>query len=574
MYIRLISIFFLSVVCATLFPVLCLAQNDCDPGKKNGCHGCGPTLPPEPDTIIIPRRRPADPNEITGPIGYDGPRWVSVNDNLGFTVYFENDPDLATAPAQVVDIRLPIDPELNIFSLRLSDFGFGAFTFQPPANATYYSERLDVIDSLDVYVDVTAGIDVVKQEAFWIFESIDPATGLPPEDVLVGFLPVNDTIQIDTVVQRGEGFVSFTIKPQLSDVTGDSITAQASIVFDDNAPIITNTWSNLVDAVPPVSTLNPLSVGSGSPSIIVEWTGVDDTTAVGVDYYDLYVSVDGAPFTLHQSNIDTTALQYFGQEGPSYAFFVRATDNVGNREPLKGVGEDTITIGQGLLVSPIAFLQGAYDPNAGLMLDALRTSAVLPLSEPFTALGYTHIGGGGESVEPAVFDVSTADAIVDWVFLELRDKDDASVVLATRSALLQRDGDVVDLDGVSPVSFAEAPEDEYYLAVRHRNHLGAMSAMPAALSKTATVLDFTGDVNNTFGGINGIAVLGDGNLGLYSGDFDRNGQVQNTDYAGMVLTLGTAGYVSGDLDMNGQVQNTDVQFKLIPNIGKGQQFPQ
>ena len=47
--------------------------------------------------------------------------------------------------------------------------------------------------------------------------------------------------------------------------------------------------------------------------------------------------------------------------------------------------------------------------------DALRTAQLIPVNEPYTALGYKHIGGGGESVNPSVF----TDAIVDWVFLEL-----------------------------------------------------------------------------------------------------------------------------------------------------------
>ena len=78
--------------------------------------------------------------------------------------------------------------------------------------------------------------------------------------------------------------------------------------------------------------------------------------------------------------------------------------------------------------------------------------------------------------------------------------------------------------------------------------------------------------NKVFGGANGIAALGDGYFGLFSGDFDHNGQVQNTDYARMIITLGTAGYLQGDMDLNGQVQNIDLQKKLIPNIGKGGAF--
>ncbi len=144
---------------------------------------------------------------------------------------------------------------------------------------------------------------------------------------------------------------------------------------------------------------------------------------------------------------------------------------------------------------------------------------------------------------------------------------------AARSALLQRDGNVVDLDGVSPVAFADVAADDYYLIVKHRNHIGVMSAMPIAFSATTTVVDFTGDIAGVFGNVNGIASLEDGKLGLYSGDFDHNGQVQNTDYNGLAITLGLAGYRLGDFDLNGQVQNTDLQLLLVPNIGRGQTFP-
>ncbi len=181
----------------------------------------------------------------------------------------------------------------------------------------------------------------------------------------------------------------------------------------------------------------------------------------------------------------------------------------------------------------------------------------------------------GKNTSQTVFDLSGANAIVDWVFLELRDKTDFSITKATRSALLQRDGDVVDVDGQSPVSFFNLPADEYYLVVKHRNHLGVMSAAPVAISRALSVVDLTSDLNNVFGGVNGVARLGDGLLGVFSGDFNHSGQIQNTDFNFMIPTLGVpAGYLPGDHDLNGQVQNTDLQLKLIPNIGRGQPFGQ
>jgi photosystem II stability/assembly factor-like uncharacterized protein/Leucine-rich repeat (LRR) protein len=226
----------------------------------------------------------------------------------------------------------------------------------------------------------------------------------------------------------------------------------------------------------------------------------------------------------------------------------------------------------GLRITPKVYLQGPYNPTTGFMNDHLRDNNLLPQTEPYDALGYTLVGSGGETAEPSVFETTGPDAIVDWVFLELRDKSDPTMVLATRSALLQADGDVVDTDGVAPVNFADLPPDDYYLVVKHRNHLGVMTAAPVALSATPTSIDFTTDLNQVAGGANGIAALPGGKLGLYSGDFNGNGQVQNTDYAAMVLTLGTAGYLPGDFDLNGQVQNTDLQLRLVPNIGRGAAF--
>ncbi|MBK8490831.1 MAG: hypothetical protein IPL49_08030 [Saprospirales bacterium] len=138
------------------------------------------------------------------------------------------------------------------------------------------------------------------------------------------------------------------------------------------------------------------------------------------------------------------------------------------------------------------FLQGPYDSLSGLMNDALRAAAptLIPDSEPYSAINTAFPGAFVEvnnyvveSVSPSVFTVTGDNAIVDWVWLELRDKTNSNTLLATRCALVQRDGDIVDLDGSSAVLFPDSYVDEYYLMVRHRNHLGAM---------TATAIDFTG----------------------------------------------------------------------------------
>lgn len=227
------------------------------------------------------------------------------------------------------------------------------------------------------------------------------------------------------------------------------------------------------------------------------------------------------------------------------------------------------TLSKGLIkLSAKALLTGTYDAS-GLMNDDLRSNNLLPNNEPYTDLGFSH--NGEETIIDGVFDITGDDAIVDWIYIELRDETTPSTVLATRAALIQKDGDIVDVDGKSNVTF-DIAAGNYYVVVQHRNHLGIMSASVLALSTTETTYDFTASLSNTQGGANGINDLGNGYYGLYSGDVDYNGQVQNSDITPVLLIIGTAGYLTEDADMNGQVQNSDIQNKLQPYTGKGEQF--
>ena len=106
----------------------------------------------------------------------------------------------------------------------------------------------------------------------------------------------------------------------------------------------------------------------------------------------------------------------------------------------------TITGGAVVRVAAKVFLDGPYVSGTQLMNDNLRNLGIIPTVEPYTGIGYTHVGGGGESVTAPVLAVTGNNAIVDWVVLELRDKNNSASLLRTRTALVQRDGDVVDVD--------------------------------------------------------------------------------------------------------------------------------
>ena len=150
----------------------------------------------------------------------------------------------------------------------------------------------------------------------------------------------------------------------------------------------------------------------------------------------------------------------------------------------------------GIRIAPKVWLQGPLLGvlNGGLMRDDLRARGLLPAQEPYTALpGFDHTGGGGgEAVtDSLLYFFEGNNAIVDWVFVEIRDKNDPTTVVATQSALLQRDGDVVATDGSSALDYPLLPSDDYYVAIRHRNHLGAMIAAPLACTPTPRPIDFT-----------------------------------------------------------------------------------
>ncbi len=300
----------------------------------NYCTGRAKTV-----FTYVPIRCSRDPNEILGPEGFGSRKFISSRNTIPYIINFENDPEFATAPAQRVEVRHTFDPHINMYSLRLTDFGFRGMIFNVPPNSSSYSTRLDVRDSLGIYVDVTAGLDISTQTAFWIFQSIDPATGFPPNNPDIGFLPVNDSL-----THHGEGYVSFSVKPRNNTQTGDSLKAAAVIVFDINPPLATNTWVNTADAFPPVSHVNVLP-GSVYDNIVeLSFTSADDAGGSGVKTIHIYAA-EGTLDFIHvgESHPDSTFM-FNGNGCTLYQFFSIAEDQTGNTEAMKTLAETATTL--------------------------------------------------------------------------------------------------------------------------------------------------------------------------------------------------------------------------------------
>lgn len=352
--------FLLSITIIIALNATAMAQSNCIiGGDQDGIFGNGGFFDKLDSSLgviakwIVEGITPGDPNQITGPDGYADKKWMSVKDRLNYRIDYENDANIATASAQNVYLHFPVDKTININSFRLGSYGFNQYNFFVPENTTYYTTRLDLRDSLNLYVDVTAGIDIVKHEFFWTLRSIDPLTGKQPTD-LRGFLPVSDTgiSKLYDTTNNGKGYATFSIVPESFLKTGNSISATASIVFDFNAPVGTNTWVNYIDAFAPTSKIS--SFDTSLNNISLHFTGTDDPGGTGVKYYDLYMQDSAKTFQLYKANIDSSSYIFSGTPGDEYSFFTLATDNVGNKEQLKKAGDITVRFSE--VVLPITWL--------------------------------------------------------------------------------------------------------------------------------------------------------------------------------------------------------------------------
>lgn len=229
----------------------------------------------------------------------------------------------------------------------------------------------------------------------------------------------------------------------------------------------------------------------------------------------------------------------------------------------------------------LAPMGGPYKASTGLMNDGLRSLSLLPNTEPYTGLGYAHVGGGAESTSPAVLAITGNDAIVDWVVLELRDQVDPSIILASRCALLQRDGDVVDIDGTSAVSFSFSTGN-YHIALRHRTHLGTMTLSSVGVTTTPVQVDLTTTSTATFGSSARKSIAGAFPAeALWAGEASFDHRLRYTGagnyrdlilarIGGMVATNSISGYYQEDVNLDGTVKYTGTSNDrdlILQNIG-------
>lgn len=430
------------------------------------------------------------------------------------------------------------------------------------------------------------GIDCLEQDAYVMMNT----TTLVLTTTKTDYISSSEKASITASVTGGNGGYKYKIgssEYQVSNVFTDLIEGSYTITAKDRN-------NNIVSTVVKISK-KPVFVAK--PVVLHGITKIFTTT----DTFSSYSwSVVGG--TIVSGGNSQTVTILFPTMGNA-----TVTVNTVNSNGATGTASYNIEVTDKVLVNAKAILQGAYvyttNGSYFSMRDDLRIKGFIPLNQPYGKSPYITISpsvfsyvnvrnDGNEKIDISVLGEmgyfgdnitpkSNKDTdVVDWVYLQLRTKNtgvQVYPVYSTRSALILRNGNIVDVDGVSPVKFkvdahsANDLFDKFYLVVKHRNHLGVMTAFSVEFNEDTngyykTSFDFTDTDNSAwFTGSNTAMTSLQGYKALKAGDANLNGQVTATnsgnDIASLLSKVGpttpnniVTGYHKEDVTMDGLVE--------------------
>jgi hypothetical protein len=313
-----------------------------------------------------------------------------------------------------------------------------------------------------------------------------------------------------------------------------------------------------------ISPPSNLTIQNNGTSLLFTWSPSSESLILG---YNLYKINNNDIVKINNNIITTTSFSYNTSPITGDRYMVKAVKSITN---FSGNYNDLSLGSLALVPSPLSislnikvFLEGPYKSNNGSMTDSLRTKNILPLNQPYTSLGYTFIGGGNESIQLSSLNTTGNNALVDWIIIEIRNNVSPYNVLYSKACLLQRDGDVVDNNINSNISFPLS-SGNYHISIKHRNHLGIMTSSPINLSSSPTNINFTSNTNtwgtNAQKTINNVKVMwagdvsGDGVIKYVGSGNDRDIIINRLGGTNPTSTL--IGYYNEDVNMDGIVKYT------------------
>jgi hypothetical protein len=284
--------------------------------------------------VANPSRSSKDPNDLVGPPGYGTQQWSVGTLPFQYALSFENLAS-ATKPATTVQVSDMFDANsLDASTLTIGAITFGNSVYIPPnipLAGLPFSADIDLRPAQDLIVRVAAALDSITNQTTVTFSSLDPSTGLPPTDPLLGFL-----------APGVGGTILFSATPKLSLATGTTIQDVGTVIFDTNPSIDTPTVFNTIDNNPPISQVSALPAVQSCHNFRVAWSGSD--VGSGLGGFTVFAADSGGAFQPWIVGTTSSSGVYQGAVGHQYSFYALATDNAGNVEAAKTAAEASTNV--------------------------------------------------------------------------------------------------------------------------------------------------------------------------------------------------------------------------------------
>ena len=318
---------------------------------------------------------------------------------------------------------------------------------------------------------------------------------------------------------------------------------------------------------PPNAPGSPLCEGATNPTGVTDltpefsWTFSDPDAGDIQSAYQIIVGTTAGCSDMWNSGKVTSSassnISYAGLAlawGTTYHWKVKTWDNNDAEGPY--CVDQTFTMSNAYAKIKV-YLEGPYNTTSHEM--RIDIHANIPLTSPYTEAPKT-VG-------------SIPANVVDWVWVQLRSTESGATE-AQRSLFLKKDGTVVDTDGTTTgIPFELAPGD-YYVIVRHRNHLGIMSASKLTLVSSGSPVNeynFTTGSGQSYG-TDAVKELETGAYGMYSGEGNNSGIVSIADVTIAIDNRDAVGYEASDYNLSNIVTVADATNSLA-NRDKNSKIP-
>lgn len=223
----------------------------------------------------------------------------------------------------------------------------------------------------------------------------------------------------------------------------------------------------------------------------------------------------------------------------------------------------------GIEIDLQAFLAGAYNATNDNMDNTLNTLSLIPTTDPYSL---------------ATTVSSIPATAVDWVKIELRNKNDNTDVLFSFARFIDQSGQVIE-ENDGNFRMTEVPMDAYYIAIKHRNHFGIISNSTVDLSSSPQLSFKSTQITAYQSGASNAAmkeiesgvfalwegdVNGDGTIVYNGGSSDRVGILDIVGGVSNMSTVISGVYYTTDINMNGNVVyngGSSDRIRILDNVG-------